>query len=96
MATLDDLKRIIETCKCSVTLEVNSYRDDYTTVKDYIDRINSTSQDEIDEELAKELIEANCVYKLQIYPTTPVGFFVLYDSSLDSIINRAKAVLDLD
>jgi histidinol dehydrogenase len=86
MNTLEDL---IKQCKFSVSLEVNKYRDVYQTIEEYIDEINSYHENEIDEDLKQRLIKAGCVYRLQFYPQTSIGFYVIYGTSLDEVLEQA-------
>lgn len=88
------IQNIIDRCKCGVYLTVNEHRDVYETVKEKIQEINErNSEPEINETLAKRLIAANCIYELQFYPDTPVGFYIVYGATLDEVIEKAEKCL---
>lgn len=83
------LEKLIKKCKCGVYLSVNEHRDVYQSVEERINEINS-EEIEIDDELRKVLIEADCIYELQFYPDTPVGFYVVYGESLEKVLRKAE------
>jgi len=81
--TFDEL---VASCKASVSLDVNGHRDCYESLGRYI-----TNRDpDIDEELLQRLIAADCMYRLQFYPDTPVGFYVVYGTSLTDVLEQAS------
>lgn len=98
--TLED---IIKECECGVYLTVNSHKDYYMSVSDKIKEINDIDfgnnghhenyEPEIDEPLTKRMIDENCIYELQFYPRTPIGFHRVYGTSLDEVIGKASEIL---
>ncbi len=91
------MKEIIERCKCGIYLEVNKHRDYYDTIEEAIIEENdkSNSSPEIEPELAERMIKENMFISLQFYPDTPVGFYKVYGTSLDEVVEKAKQALEL-
>lgn len=87
------MEELIKKCKCSVSLEVNKYRDFYQTVQDYLNEKNERGGIEIEEELGERMIKEQSVYELQFYPDTPIGFYVVYGTSLEEVIAKANECL---
>ena len=83
-------------CKFDVMLEVNSHKSDNLTIEEYIEEINSISPSppEIEAELSKEIIEANRIISLQMYPDGSVGSYMIYGSDLEEILFACHECLD--
>lgn len=90
------MEEIIKKCKCGIYLEVNRYRDYYETVTEAIKEENERhSEPEIEPELAERMIKENMFISLQFYPDTPIGFYKVYGTSLEEVVNKAKEVLEV-
>jgi hypothetical protein len=93
------MDRIIKKCKCGIYLTINKHRDYYDTAQKAIEELNergvmaNNPEKEIDDELAKRMIETDCIYELQFYPDTPVGFIVVYGTSLEEVVKKANNLL---
>lgn len=87
------MEEVIKMCKCSVSLEVNRYRDYYQTVKDYLNEKNAQGDSEIDGELGERMIREKAVYELQFYPDTPIGFYTVYGTSVEEVVSKALNLL---
>lgn len=93
------MKELIEKCKCGIYLTINKHRDVYETVEDAVNEINEWDKEanghhanyepEIDDELKKKMIEKNCLYELQFYPDTPIGFYKVYGTNLNEVVEKA-------
>jgi len=82
--TFDEL---VSRCKASVNLNVNDHRSSYEPIGQYIVNL----EDDFDPEELKRLEAADCVYRLQFYPDTPIGFYVCYGTSLTEVLEKAEA-----
>jgi len=92
---LNNMDEIIKRCKFGVYLTVNEHRDYYSTASTFIDATNERAgRAEIDEELATRLIEADTIVRLQFYPDTPVGFYLIYGTTLEEVVSEAKKLLE--
>jgi len=90
------LEELIKKCKCGVYLTVNEHRDVYQSVEERIDEINCIDENTINDELKKRLIKANCIYELQFYPYTPIGFYVAYGESLEEVLREAEKAFQIN
>jgi hypothetical protein len=90
---MDKFKELMKQCKCGIFLKVNEHRDYYQSTKECIEEINSSEAGEIDEETAKDLIEKDLIITLQFYPDTPVGFYIIYGTDIDKILDEALKTL---
>jgi len=87
---MDKLLELISKCKCHISLEINEHRNYYATVKETLDELNSLEcPPSYDEEIKNKMIKWDTIISLQFYPITPIGFYSLLDSDLDSILTRA-------
>ena len=81
--TFDEL---VARCKAGVHLDVNDHRNYYESVKDRLENFD----DEIEPVLLAGMIETDTVYRLQFYPDTPVGSYVVYGLTLEGCLKRAE------
>lgn len=89
------MDEIISKCKCGVYLEVNRYRDYYISIEEAIKDINSiATEQEIDDELSARMIAEDSLVSLQFYPNTPIGFYKVYGTALDEVVEKAKECLN--
>ena len=86
--------KIVNRCKCGIYLEINGHRDSYQSIKDAIKEINISNKNEIEEELAKKMIKENTIVSLQFYPDTPIGFYIVYGTSIGEVLNKAIKILE--
>ena len=75
------MEEIIKQCKAGVYLTVNRHKDMYDTTENAVNKINEYDP-EIDEELKNRMIKEDCIYELQFYQHTPIGFYRVYGTSL--------------
>lgn len=66
-------------------VEYNDHKSSYETVEDYITERYIEDEEIIDKE---ECIKKDILYSLQVYPKTPIGFYKIYASSLEKVINE--------
>ena len=69
----------------SLYIEYNDHKSSYETVKEYIEEREITDEEIIDKE---ECIKNDTIYSLQIYPITPIGFYLIHSSSLEKAIDE--------
>ena len=74
----------------SWSIEHNEHASSYVTAAKWID-MNSDMFDDTPPELLAGMRERNTIYRLQIYPDTPVGFNWYCGPTLDSVIEQARA-----
>ena len=88
---MDKLKKLMGLCKCGVFLSVNEHRDYYETVEQRI--AHNDGLDEIEADVLKKMIKTDTIIKLQFYPDTPIGFYVIYHYDLNIALDEALKCL---
>lgn len=62
------------------------HKDYYLSVEDYLRDESCT--DQIPSDVRERMIDKNVIWRLQIYPRTPIVFSVLYGDTLDCILEQ--------
>ncbi|WP_063569277.1 hypothetical protein [Achromobacter ruhlandii] len=62
----------------------------YMTAAEWIERCPEDFQDDPPEEIER-MKSANTIWRLQVYPNTPIGFWVIHASTLSTAIDAAMA-----
>jgi hypothetical protein len=81
---MDKLQKLLSLCKCGVYVEVNEHRDVYETVEQ---KLADEEAREIDPEVRAKMIELNTIVRIQFYPHTPVGFYVIHHYDLEAALD---------
>lgn len=86
----DNLKILLERCKCSVSVEVNKHRDYYQTASEFIEEAEAFEcPPEIEPEVRRTMIETNTVVVIQFYPDTPIGSYDVWHFDLDEALKQS-------
>ena len=100
---MDKLLTLIEKCKNSVTLTVNEYRDFYQSIEEYAAEQNSRHSEwdddedvEIDNDTMLEMIKADHVVNLHFYPRTSNGFYSIWGSNIEEVLDLALSTIESD
>lgn len=83
---MEKLKELVSLCKASVEISVNEHKTYYESVEQYIPE---EEKDNIGKDVFDEMIKRYAVVRIQAYPTTPIGFFVVYHYDIDMAIDEA-------
>lgn len=71
----------------SVWVEYNEHKNNYETIEKFFERLDWDN--ELDNVLDKEeCIKQDTVYRLQVYPSTPIGFCLIFASTLEKAVNE--------
>lgn len=89
---MEKLKEILELCKCEVTIDINSHRNDYLTAQEFIQNleileINIEDYDRV------IMIASNTIIRIQAYPETPIGSYTVYHWDLETALNKMIELL---
>lgn len=84
---MDKLKELLSRCKCGVYVEVNEHRDVYESAEQRL----ANEEREIDADVRAKMIELNTIVRIQFYPNTPVGFYVIHHYDLEAALDQALA-----
>lgn len=80
---------LIQKCKNSVTIEVNNHRDCCLSVMQEIEG----DIDDIEKDIVAKMIESDTVIRIQFYPDTAIGFYVVYHYDLESAIKECLEII---
>lgn len=79
------LDEIAAICKCEVSVNINRHRNYYESVADYFeDRDSDTTPD-----VMAEMIKRDTIIEVQVYPSTPVGFYYFAHWDLETALRDA-------
>lgn len=92
--TMDDLTWLAEHTH-EVLLTVNDHRASYVTAKEWIGNLDLADDFESPEDLQKA-IDTDTLVRVQVYPDTPVGFFVVCGTDVARCIKRMRAICEAD
>lgn len=71
-------------------IEHNSHKTDYKSFSEEVKDLNLDADDFISEEDMHKCIDDDNAWMVHWYPDTPVGFFRVYGSSLEAILDFIK------
>ena len=80
------LQDLIKKAKCSVSITINSHRDFYETIEEHIE---SDDREDISKDVWDKMIELDTCVRLQFYPDTPIGFYVIHHYDVEMAIDIA-------
>ena len=88
---MDNLKKLIERCKCGVFISVNKHRDYYQSVAVSLQEMAEQREcpPEIPDDIRQKMIEKDTIVEVHFYPNTPITFFEVFHYDLDSAISWA-------
>jgi hypothetical protein len=84
------LPELIRLCKASVTLEANDHRSCYQTVQQFMEDEEGA---EVEPDVMQKMIDTDTIIRLQFYPLTPIGFYVIYHYDVDLAVQQALTIL---
>jgi len=84
------LIKLAEMCECEVVAGHNQHKNYYETAEHYLnDPMNlNRKEDCVDYD---KMIETDSIWWVQAYPSTPIGFYMVYASNLD---DACQALID--
>jgi hypothetical protein len=92
---MDKLKLLMSKCKCGVYLTINQHKDDYRSVAQFLDDVDSLDHgDEIGSAIREMMAATDTTIELQFYPDTPIGFYIIYHYDLDLALDEALACIE--
>ena len=80
------LQDLINKTKCSVSIDINNHRDYYETIEQHIE---PDDRENISDDVWVKMIELDTCVRLQFYPDTPIGFYVIYHYDVEMAIDIA-------
>jgi SHS2 domain-containing protein len=86
------LEQLASLCRGEVTLTINQHKSSYHSVEDEVLRycdINDMTPNTL-----KRMREANTMYELQFYLTSPLSSYIVYGTSLDEVLQEAEVLIN--
>ena len=83
---MEKLQNLIEKTKCGVSIEINGHRDYYETIEQYIE---PSDRKNISNHVWDKMVTLDTCVRLQVYPDTPIGFYVIYHYNVETAIDIA-------
>ena len=83
---MEKFKELVSLCKSSVRISVNEHKDYHESVEQHI---NEENIKDIDIEIFEQMINRDIIIRVQAYPDTPSGFFLVYHYDIDEAIDIA-------
>jgi hypothetical protein len=78
------LNQLADLCSCEVSVSINPHTANYETIEGYLE----FQAEEIEPEILAKMIKRNRLVWVQAYPTTPIGFYVVYHYDIDEAIQQ--------
>lgn len=88
---MNKLQELKNRCKCGVYIEINPHKDVYESVEK---NIFEDDKEDIEEEILKEMIKRDTIVRIQFYPNTPVGCYVIYHYDIEKGLDYAIKILN--
>lgn len=89
---MNDLQWLIDNCKGDVAVTANPHRSSYESVDSYLDV--ALSDDSIEPDVRRRMVEADTIIHVQAYPDTPIGSYEAYHYDLQSAILAVRAAVE--
>ena len=83
---MEKFKELVSLCKASVEISVNDHKHYYESVEQHISK---EQREDIEKEVFEEMVKRDTVVRVQAYPHTPIGFFVVYHYDIDLAVDIA-------
>jgi hypothetical protein len=87
VVVMENLQELILLCKSSVTIWINDHRDYYLGIEEYLTQEGDIEF--IQPIVLQEMLKRDLVIRIQCYPLTPNGFFVVYHYDMNEAIKIA-------
>lgn len=87
---MEKLKELFSRCKSTVELHYNPHRSYHDTIEQYIgDDIG-----DVEKEVLEEMKRTDTLIRLQFYPHSSVGFFLIFHYDIDKALDKALSLLN--
>ncbi len=89
---MNRLEEIRNSCKCSISLEINPNRSCYQTVEAYLNEY-AYNEAEISSKEFVEMVKRDTIFEITMYPDTPIGCYILFHYDLGLLLDKAINLL---
>lgn len=87
---MEKLIELVLLCSGSVEISINKHKDYFEPVDQHI---NEKDREYIEKKVFDEMIKKDIVVRIQAYPLTPIGFFVVYHYDINKAVDIALDVV---
>jgi len=74
----------------SLTITHNEYKNYYETIEEYINESIDEFYREQKIDILDECIKQNSLWEMQVYPDTPIGFYIVYSPTFDGLFKQLE------
>ena len=74
----------------SFSIEVDEHKTVYDTVEAFV----NDEKDNIEPEVLKKMIDTNTTVRVYLYPTTTIGFYIIFHYDVNKAIDQAIKLLN--
>ena len=85
---MNNLEKLLSLCKCGVSIDVNSYRDAYESVSDWITNTEIQLEEPIEIDIKNGMNETQNIIEIHCYPFTPISSITIYHYDIDIAIEQ--------
>ena len=85
---MNNLQKLLSLCKCGVSIYVNSHRDAYESVSDWINSTEIQLEEPIEIDIKNGMNETQNVIEINCYPFTPISSITIYHYDIDIAIEQ--------
>lgn len=90
---MNKLKELADRCKNSVTITINDHRDFYELVTQ---NVIEDDKKYIAEAVWDEMVASDTVVRLQFYPITAIGHYVVYHHDIEAALDEALEIMNTE
>lgn len=90
---VDILNRIVDMCEAEVSIAINPHKSTYETVDGYLKVQEDIDPDMVDPHVRNVMVAMDKIVWVQAYPTTPIGFYVVYHYSVSMALSEMLQIL---
>lgn len=84
----------VRSCKCGdITIVRNDHLTSYETIREHLEFERDRCKEGVDENLIIACEETGEVWRIQIYPDSPVGFHITYGNTLEIACEKMLEIL---
>lgn len=87
---MENLKELISICKASVGVSINDHKDFYESVEAHIP---SEQREYIDPDIFNEMVKRDTIVRVQAYPDSPVGCYIVYHYDVEFAIYEMLRII---
>lgn len=85
---MNNLHKLLSLCKCGISIDINSYRDAYESVSDWIANTEIQLEEPIEIDIKNGMKKTQNIIEINCYPFTPISSITIYHYDIDMAIDQ--------